>query len=1163
MAARRRFVFNPLTSRFDLVNNLTPWTSDIDAAGFDLNNVGTGTFQNIVVYGEITFGGILEGDITLLGTFTAEEFIGDGTNLTGNPHFHELTGDDVITYGDYLFDGLIEGDITILGTMTADHVAGDITNATGSPTLDNITVLNDATFYGDVLFDDDIPYTKKTRQLITVSPDGTQDFKVIQDAIDSVMDASINKQYMIQVYPGIYTEQLTCKDYVHITAIGGSPYGEGVVTIQHADWVIKTAGCLVSNCKILLLTGGFEGTPSQYTASGDISAVFNLVHGLTYRDHPYYYDGSSLYLWFDAGTTWIISTGLGDFDDDFYSSAIEGIYTGQGANTGKNPTVTFTGVLYKEVKIFDGQAVNDRFVASNCNIQFAVNGNFGAADAFLAQNNAFNDFYLMNCGIRCNFTTTGDIIIFDSLVGSCNAVNLYVNHFNPQSYNSLIFDNMTQDSSPDEWNGLWFRDVQDSASVTYFKNNAATRPIQIHAVYGLETLATATFAVDVGGGGLKIDWNEPVTGANDTVLVADNTVSLGRKWATVESLGYVPYTGATTSLNMGLSNYVTARGFIAQGNAATIYIYPYDGSLTGYGRILFKCLPNTGDHNIWIFNAAHTLSADRFYTIPDVAADASFVMTQGNQTINAQLTVNTLISNGIINATGLIANPTGGNSGLVRILPPTAAKGNLDIRAADSAGNTRTLIVNASQAAARIYTIPDAGYDATFVMSIGSPYLNRFGLNALSSVTSGSESGGYGHNALKVMTSGYSNYVVGDDGFAAITDAHTNVGMGHGVGFYLVHGSDNTLVGTSAGFNNEGSSNVFIGMAAGSNQTAATKMLLIDSITRASAANELTQSLLYGTFHATVTSQQLTINGNFNVAYYTQLFYPVTFGSNGGIAGQLSILGPGAASGGLAINGATNAGSFYAVVTNASHAATHTYTIPDAGADSSFVMSKIGGVASISGRQLWDAAGNIVFDWNTTYKPILYYTLQLGANGFTGEIDIFAPSSNKGHMVIQPADSAANYTLFISNRSQAASRNYYIPDAGADANFLMSTVNLTTKGTGSPLIVDVVTLSNQSADITTTNFTNAGTAGLYRVAWVLEDTTADITAGAVTLTVAWTDGVGATTATATQVLTGTGRATGNYFLIQLASGNITYAVSHTGLFGSAKYALYTTCERLS
>lgn len=57
-----------------------------------------------------------------------------------------------------------------------------------------------------------------------------------------------------------------------------------------------------------------------------------------------------------------------------------------------------------------------------------------------------------------------------------------------------------------------------------------------------------------------------------------------------------------------------------------------------------------------------------------------------------------------------------GTAGTVDIFPSSATSGKIAITAADSAGDYTTTIVNASQAAARTYTIPDAGGAANFVM---------------------------------------------------------------------------------------------------------------------------------------------------------------------------------------------------------------------------------------------------------------------------------------------------------------------------------------------------------------------------------------------------------------------------------------------------------------
>ena len=61
-----------------------------------------------------------------------------------------------------------------------------------------------------------------------------------------------------------------------------------------------------------------------------------------------------------------------------------------------------------------------------------------------------------------------------------------------------------------------------------------------------------------------------------------------------------------------------------------------------------------------------------------------------------------------------------GQAGTVDVFPAKASKGRVRYSAADSSGNTVTEIKNASQAAARTYTIPDAGASADFVMDEGA-----------------------------------------------------------------------------------------------------------------------------------------------------------------------------------------------------------------------------------------------------------------------------------------------------------------------------------------------------------------------------------------------------------------------------------------------------------
>lgn len=127
--------------------------------------------------------------------------------------------------------------------------------------------------------------------------------------------------------------------------------------------------------------------------------------------------------------------------------------------------------------------------------------------------------------------------------------------------------------------------------------------------------------------------------------------------------------------------------------------------------------------------------------------------------------------------------------------------------------------------------------------------------------------------------------------------------------------------------------------------------------------------------------------------------------------------------------------------------------------------------------------------------------------------------------------------------------------------------NVATEGYGVGAIVDDVALTNQSADIGSTNFTNAGTAGTYMVTWYIYTTTADATAGTAILTITYNDGTTARSRVASSVdLTSTTTPSSvatSVIFARLGSGSVSYAVTHTGAYNNARYALYMSCIRLS
>lgn len=71
----------------------------------------------------------------------------------------------------------------------------------------------------------------------------------------------------------------------------------------------------------------------------------------------------------------------------------------------------------------------------------------------------------------------------------------------------------------------------------------------------------------------------------------------------------------------------------------------------------------------------------------------------------------------------------------ITLTSPTTQTGTLAIKAAANAGNTQTIITNASQAGARTYTIPDAGASGSFVTGGGNAAVTLTGTGGTSTGT--------------------------------------------------------------------------------------------------------------------------------------------------------------------------------------------------------------------------------------------------------------------------------------------------------------------------------------------------------------------------------------------------------------------------------------------
>ena len=217
-------------------------------------------------------------------------------------------------------------------------------------------------------------------------------------------------------------------------------------------------------------------------------------------------------------------------------------------------------------------------------------------------------------------------------------------------------------------------------------------------------------------------------------------------------------TGATFTFPAGAFSFTDIDAG-SSGTAGSLDIFP---STASKGKLNFVAADSAGDTTTTVTNASQ--AGARTYTIPDAGASASFVMTEGAQTLSGVKTFNstpvfftatftvggTTISSGEISVLDSVTGGTAaankalvldasaditgvdifgateidagssGSAGGIDIFPATASKGKLRIFASDMAGDTTTQITVAEQSGARTYTVPDVGGSAEFMMDTGA-----------------------------------------------------------------------------------------------------------------------------------------------------------------------------------------------------------------------------------------------------------------------------------------------------------------------------------------------------------------------------------------------------------------------------------------------------------
>ncbi len=151
----------------------------------------------------------------------------------------------------------------------------------------------------------------------------------------------------------------------------------------------------------------------------------------------------------------------------------------------------------------------------------------------------------------------------------------------------------------------------------------------------------------------------------------------------------------------------------------------------------------------------------------------------------------------------------------------------------------------------------------------------------------------------------------------------------------------------------------------------------------------------------------------------------IDLGSSG-TAGTVDIFPTTASRGKVAFTATnTSSGDHTLTITNAAHDGAYTYTIPNAGASTSFLMA-VGGQSPV------------------------FTNVYAGADTVAGTVEIWPTSTNSGTFLLTCADSASDTQATVTMASQSGARTYTIPDAAASASFVM------TVGGQSPVLTNVL-----------------------------------------------------------------------------------------------------------
>jgi hypothetical protein len=450
---------------------------------------------------------------------------------------------------------------------------------------------------------------------------------------------------------------------------------------------------------------------------------------------------------------------------------------------------------------------------------------------------------------------------------------------------------------------------------------SATAPITLSAAGDVGiTSADATHAGSVPLSGTPAT-NQYLRAAQTSGALSWQQIAYADISGTPDLTGYVPYTGANATVDLGSQALTTTGigtiGTVKFGSATGVSATATNGVLTLAG---LKSTSYNENLTIDFETTENQVAIGTGSGVTTISLGSLALTTTGAGTFGAGATVGV---DAATNTAGLMkfwsagANnyyttfTAGEQTANATYTLPTAMPDSNKILQSTSAGVLSWVAASSGTPAGANYQIQyynggAFGANANFgLVDLTNYALTMNGRRILASYgTTNSENIFLGQAGNFTMT-GTNNILAGYQAGLALTEGVSNNFIGYQAGYSNTTGSYNNAFGYQAGYSNAtGSSDVFLGYQAGYYETGSNK-LFIDNTQRASEADARIKALIYGVFNAATASQSVAINGSFKIleggaspTYYTTF----TGGDQAEMVGNISYTLPIVSANGLLKN---------------------------------------------------------------------------------------------------------------------------------------------------------------------------------------------------------------------------------------------------------------------